>query len=73
MSVAHEVFAAEGAEVDVEEDGNETLEEFMIMGQDLLPNLHGERGTKGYADPANKTTGSLYTMAIGYGYGWLWH
>ena len=73
MSIAHEVFAAEGAEVDVEEDGNETLEEFMSMGQDLLANLHGERGTKGYADPANKTTGPLYTMAIEYGYGWLWH
>ena len=73
MSIAHEVFAAEGAEVDIEEDGNETLEEFMSMGQDLLANLHGERGTKGYADPANKTTGALYTMAIEYGYGWLWH
>ena len=73
MSIAHKVFAAEGAEVDVEEDGNETLEEFMGMGQNLLANLHGERGKKGYADPANKTTGPLYTMAIEYGYGWLWH
>ena len=73
MSIAHEVFAAEGAEVDVEEEANESLEEFMDMGQNLLEKLHGKRGTKGYANPTNKTTGPLYTMAIQYGYGWLWH
>ena len=73
MTIAHEVFAAVGVEVKVEQDGNESLEELMGMGQNLLEELHGERGTQGYADPSNKTTGPLYTMAIQFGYGWLWH
>ena len=73
MTVAHEVFEAEGATIDVEEDGNESLEEFSEMGQQMLADLHGGRGTQGYANPENQTTGALYTMAIQYGYGWLWH
>lgn len=73
MSIAHEVFAAEGAEVEVEQDGDETLEAFADMGHAMMGQLHGERSTNGYADPGNETTGGLYTMAIQYGYGWLWH
>ena len=73
MAIAHEVFAQEGAKVEMEQDGNETLEEFTEMGGLMLAALHGERGTKGYADPDNQTTGDLYSMAIQYGYGWLWH
>ena len=73
MSIAHEVFAKEGADLETEQDGNETLEAFSEMGHEMMVQLHGERGTQGYADPTNKTTGPLYTMAIEYGYGWLWH
>lgn len=34
--------------------------------------LHGERGTQGYASPDNPTTGALYALATQYGYGELW-
>jgi 4-carboxymuconolactone decarboxylase len=73
MTVAHEVFEAEGIAVETEEDGDESLAEFDQMGADMLVSLHGARGTQGYAQPGNPTTGGLYTMAIQYGYGWLWH
>lgn len=73
MTIAHEVFADEGVTVEVEEDGDETLEEFDEMGAAMMATLHGERMTNGYARPDNPTTGGLYTMAIQYGYGWLWH
>jgi alkylhydroperoxidase/carboxymuconolactone decarboxylase family protein YurZ len=73
MNITHEVFAAEGVSVEAEADGDETLEEFSEMGGEMLVALHGDRGTKGYASPDNSTTGGLYTMAIQYGYGWLWH
>lgn len=73
MTIAHEVFLKEGLQVEVETDGEETLEEFSEMGAKLLDTLHGERGVKGYASPENSTSGTLYTMAIQYGYGWLWH
>ncbi len=73
MTIAHKVFVEEGAAVEAEQDGDETLEEFTEMGREMLAALHGERGTQGYADPGNQTTGGLYAMAIQYGYGWLWH
>ena len=73
MNIAHKVFAAEGVSVEVEVDGDESLEEFSEMGGKMLAALHGDRGTKGYASPDNPTTGGLYRMAIQYGYGWLWH
>ena len=73
MSIAHEVFAEEGADVETEQDGDETLEAFSEMGHEMMARLHGKRGTQGYANPENETTSGLYTMAIQYGYGWLWH
>ena len=73
IAAAREVFREEGLEVEAEPDTDESLDELEARGQALLTELHGERGTQGYASPDNPVTGGLYGMAIQYGYGWLWH
>lgn len=53
--------------------GNETRENLMQRGQELLRKLHGTRGQLGYAAPDNAYTSTLYPLAIEYGYGEIWH
>lgn len=72
VAVAHEVFAQRGLTVPDEPSRTDTLETLDARGRLLLQELHGERGSEGYAAPGNTVTGALYPMAIQYGYGELW-
>jgi alkylhydroperoxidase/carboxymuconolactone decarboxylase family protein YurZ len=72
VTVAREVFAERGIVVPDEPARTDTLETLDARGRGLLEELHGERGSQGYAAPGNAVTGALYPMAIQYGYGELW-
>ena len=72
VAIAHEVFADRGVAVPDEPPRTDPLETLDARGRALLQELHGERGTEGYAAPGNAVTGALYPMAIQYGYGELW-
>jgi len=71
VTVAHEVFADRGIVVPDEPPRTDTLEALDARGHALLQELHGERGSQGYAAPGNAVTGALYPTAIQYGYGEL--
>ena len=71
--LAQEVFDAHGVSAADELGPAVSAEELAQLGAAKLTELHGERGTQGYAAPDNKTTGALYTLASAYGYGALWH
>lgn len=49
-----------------------SLEDLTARGQALMHTLHGERARQGYAAADNRVTGTLYPMAIQYGYGEIW-
>ena len=72
VTVAHEVFAGRGIVVPDEPPRTDTLETLDARGRALLQELHGARGSQGYAAPGNAITGALYPTAIQYGYGELW-
>jgi len=72
VAVAHEVFTDRGIVVADEPPRTDTIETLDARGRALLQELHGERGSEGYAAPGNAVTGALYPMAIQYGYGELW-
>jgi len=67
--IAREVFDAEGVTVSARQPLPQDLS---AAGQEKMAELHGERSTQGYASPDNATTGPLYSIAIDYGYGFLW-
>jgi len=47
-------------------------EDLAAAGREKMAELHGGLSTQGYASPDNVTTGPLYSIAIDYGYGFLW-
>jgi alkylhydroperoxidase/carboxymuconolactone decarboxylase family protein YurZ len=72
LAEANAIFAARGIAVPdepVREDEFDVLEE---RGQQIMAELHGERGRQGYAAPGNPITGALFASAVQYGYGELW-
>ncbi|MFT5445186.1 MAG: 4-carboxymuconolactone decarboxylase [Gammaproteobacteria bacterium] len=71
--LAQEVFDAQGVTADDDTGPDMSAQELAELGAAKLVELHGERGTLGYAAPDNPTTGPLYTLASAYGYGALWH
>ncbi len=71
-AVANEVFSARGIAVADAAAEPASAEELDARGQALLAELHGARGTQGYASGDNPVTGALYPAAIRYGYGELW-
>ncbi len=72
IAAAQAVFAARGLAIPQEPPRTDSLEALTARGQEFLADLHGERGTQGYASPDNPTTGTLYVLATQYGYGELW-
>jgi len=72
IELAQEVFADAGITLPVETERSEPLESLARRGQQFLEDLHGTRGTEGYASPDNPVTGALYGLATQYGYGELW-
>lgn len=73
LDVAGEVFAGRGIALPRNTGTEASLDELMSQGRTLLQELHGSRGNEGYASPDNKVTGTLYPVAIQYGYGAIWH
>ena len=71
--LAQEVFDAHGVTASDDSGPDVSAAELAQLGARKLLELHGERGTLGYAAPDNPTTGPLYTLASAYGYGALWH
>jgi alkylhydroperoxidase/carboxymuconolactone decarboxylase family protein YurZ len=71
--LAQEVFDAQDVTAADESGPQVSAQELAELGAAKLTELHGERGTKGYATPGNLTTGPLYALASAYGYGALWH
>ncbi|MEZ5856118.1 MAG: carboxymuconolactone decarboxylase family protein [Hyphomicrobiaceae bacterium] len=70
--VAAKVFAARGLKVNPGPPRDASSEDLDKRGAELMGELHGARGTQGYAAPGNPITGQLYPAAIRYGYGELW-
>lgn len=73
IDLADGVFAERGVTIADDPPSEDPLDVLEENGRRLLHELHGERGTQGYAAPGNAATGALYEMAIQYGYGELWH
>lgn len=67
--IAQEVFETEGVVLDAPVALPQDL---AGAGQEKMAELHGALSTQGYASPDNATTGALYSIAIEYGYGFLW-
>lgn len=74
LAVAGAVFAERGI-VPPSEAAPDTasLEALSARGETLMQELHGARSREGYASPDNPVTGTLYPLAIRYGYGAIWH
>ena len=72
IEAAGTVFADRGLSPPEESPREDSLEELTARGRQLMAQLHGERATQGYAAPGNTVTGSLYPLAIQYGYGEIW-
>ena len=72
LAVAKEVFSARGLALPPEPPRSDTNQMLDNKGRDVMAQLHGERAQGGYAAPGNAITGTLYTMAIRYGYCELW-
>ena len=72
LALADDVFAAQDIAIPPEPPRDDSFAVLDARGREILQALHGERGTAGYADPANKVTGALYESAMRYGYGELW-
>jgi len=72
LALANEVFSARGLALSPEPARTDTDQMLDSKGQEVMAQLHGERAQGGYAAPGNAITGTLYPMAIRYGYGELW-
>ena len=72
LIVANGVFKARGMTVNAPPPRNESLDELMAQGRQMMHDLHREGAAGGYASPDNKVTGALYPVAIQYGYGAIW-
>ncbi len=72
LDTAAAVFNQRGVSVGKQLPRDDSLDELMTRGNDLLKALHREGGDKGYAAPGNPVTGALYPVAIQYGYGEIW-
>ena len=72
LAVAEDVFAARDITIPPEPDRDDSFSVLDARGREILQDLHGDRGTGGYADPGNPVTGALYESAVRYGYGELW-
>ncbi|SLN71313.1 Carboxymuconolactone decarboxylase family protein [Roseivivax jejudonensis] len=46
--------------------------DFVGASYRMREELHGDRATEGYADPANSETSSIYAIVADYGYGLIW-
>lgn len=73
LEVAGAVFAERGISLPPSPPREDSLETLSSRGAALLQELHGERGSQGYASPDNPVTGALYPVAIQYGYGEIWY
>lgn len=65
-------FAARQVAMPEEPERTDSLEALSERGRKLMEQLHGDRASQGYAAPGNAVTGSLYPLAIQYGYGEIW-
>src|SRR5215471_10142986 len=72
LALANEVFSARGLALPPEPARTDTDQMLDSKGQEVMAQLHGERAQGGYAAPGNAITGTLYPLAIRYGYGELW-
>jgi 4-carboxymuconolactone decarboxylase len=72
LAVAKEVFSARGLALPPDPPRTDTDHMLDSKGQEVMAQLHGERAQGGYAAPGNAITGTLYPLAIRYGYGELW-
>jgi 4-carboxymuconolactone decarboxylase len=72
LAVAKEVFSARDLALPPEPPRTDTDQMLDSKGREVMAQLHGERAQGGYAAPGNAITGTLYPMAIRYGYGELW-
>lgn len=66
------VFEARGVKVPPQPPRDDSLETLMARGKELMNALHREGSNQGYAAPGNTVTGTLYPVAIEYGYGEIW-
>ena len=69
---AQRVFADRDVALPKEASRTDSLETLAERGRAFSAELHGKRGTQGYASPDNPVTGELYALATQYGYGELW-
>jgi len=65
-------FAARQVAMPEEPARTDSLEALTERGRKLMEQLHGDRARQGYAAPGNTVTGTLYPLAIQYGYGEIW-
>lgn len=72
LAVAASVFNERGVTVNAPASRNESLDELMAQGRQMMNDLHREAAAGGYASPGNSVTGALYPVAIQYGYGAIW-
>lgn len=73
LGVAREVFEARDIAVPDTPLPDYSLEELDTKGRAMMQTLHGERSQRGYASPTNTVATELYSIAIQYGYGEIWH
>jgi alkylhydroperoxidase/carboxymuconolactone decarboxylase family protein YurZ len=75
MKIAMPVYAREGVLDSLSAEGMDAPapEDWDRVGRELMATLHGERAQSGYANPGHSTTSALYSLAIEYAYGGLWH
>ena len=73
LPLAAEVITTRGLAFPPDPPEDASLEELTARGQSVMPQVHGDRATQGYAAPDNPVTGALYATALQYGYGEIWH
>lgn len=72
LAEANAIFAERGIAVPDEPARDDEFDVLEKRGQQIMGELHGERGRQGYAAPGNPITGALFASAVQYGYGELW-
>jgi len=72
IAVAEDVYRTRGIVLAQPAPPDEPLATLEQRGRAVMDELHGERGTQGYAAPDNPLTSRLYPMTIPYGYGEIW-
>ena len=72
LAIANSVFKERSVTVETPPPRNESLEQLMAQGTQMMHDLHREGAAGGYAAPGNPVTGALYPVAIQYGYGAIW-